>query len=562
MFKRALRPPAGFALILAACLVLAGCGGDKTEQAADRGDRSEDVAATPPPPAHPNRGGTLIVGYEADADALNPAVASTVGASDIYGNMFIYLCKITPDMESYTPWGAESWEFSDDRKTLTFHLRDDIYWHDGVQMTAYDVEYSFKIHKDPEVAWAIIKWLDNIESVTAVDSFTVVTKFSKVYPYQLTDANVFRPLPKHLLEHIPPSEMKNAEFNRNPVGNGPFKFKRWIAQQLIEIEANDDYFLGRPNIDRIIFKIVPDQTNLLTQIETGEIDFYHHFPPHAYDRLSMNPNLKIYEFPSRSYALIGWNTAHPWFKSVKVRRALNMAIDRQEIIDVLCYGHARPVNGHFLSWLWAHNPNIKPLPFDKAAAKRILAEEGWTDSDGDGWLDKNGETFEFEIKTNDNNQLRKDITVMVQSKLGEIGVKVKPRSMEWTTLIQELQQKKAFEAAVTGWSVGVKADLTSHFHSTSIADKFNYVSYTNPRVDELIDAAVMELDREKAKEMWGEAQQLIYDDAPYCFLFNLDDLNVLHKRFKNVNMITYGWDYNLRDWYVPADEIKYPSKTE
>ena len=497
-------------------------------------------------------GGTLIVGCEADADALNPAISSTGDASDIYGNIFIYLGKITPDMEDYTPWGAKSWEFSDDRKTLTFHLRDDIYWHDGVKMTAYDVEYSFFIHKHPAVAWSSVRWLDNIESVTAVDSFTVVTKFSMVYPSQLTDANVYRPIPKHLLEHIPPAEMKNAEFNRNPVGNGPYKFKKWVAQQYIELEANDNYFLGRPNLDRIIFKVVPDRTNLLTQIETGEVDLYHKFPPEAYERLSKNPNLEIYKAPSRSYYYVGWNNAHPLFSNREVRRALCMAIDRQEIIDVLCYGLARPVNGHFLSWLWAYAPDLKPLPYDPAESRRILAEQGWKDTDGDGWLDKDGRTFEFELKTNENNQLRKDIAVMVQSKLEKIGVKAKPRSMEWTSYVQEMQ-KKNFEASVAGWIVGIKADLTSHWHSRSIEDKFNYISYSNPRVDELIDAGAMEIDRAKAREIWAEAQQIIVDDAPYCFLFNLDDLNALHKRFRNVHMTTYGWDYNLEEWYVAPD---------
>jgi len=538
----------------AASLLSQGCG-QKGQESSGKTERRAGGSE-----GAPNRGGTLIVGFEADADALNPVVSSTVGASDVYGNLFIYLCRITPDMQSYTPWGARSWEFSDDRKTLTFHLRDDVYWHDGVKMTADDVEYSFRIHKDPAVAWATIRWLDNIESVTAVDSFTVVVKFSKVYPYQLTDANVFRPLPKHLLEHIPPEEMKNAEFNRNPVGNGPFKFKKWVPQQYIELVANDDYFLGRPNLDRIVFKIVPDPTNLLTQLETGEIDFYHHFPPSAYERLSRNPNLRIYKFPSRSYTYIGWNCAREPFSNPKVRRALNMAIDRREIIDALCYGLAEPVNGHFLSWLWAHDPDLEAPPYDPARAKRLLAEEGWSDSDGDGWLDKDGKRFEFELLTNENNELRKDIVVMVQSKLKEIGVKVNARSMEWTSFVSRLQNEKDFDAAVSGWSVSIKADLRSHFHSRSIENKFNYISYSNPEVDSLIDAAVMELDRAEAKKLWSEAQQIILDDAPYCFLFNLDDLNALHKRFKNVKMVTYGWDYNLPEWYVPADEINYKSE--
>ncbi len=571
MIKKTSLLPIVLAVACALCVSIPGCGGDadraetgdraETTDRAQTGDRAGGDAATEAPASEPNYGGTLVVGFEADADALNPAISSTGDASAIYGNIFIYMCKTSPDMESYTPWGAESWEFSDDRKTLTFHLRDDIHWHDGVKMTAYDVEYSFRIYSSDEVAWSSIRWLDKIESVTAADSFTVVTTFKEVYPYQLTDANVYWPLPQHLLGHIPPGRLRNAPFNRNPVGNGPFKFKKWVSQQNIELEANEDYFLGRPYLDKVKFKIVPDRTSLLMQLETGEIDLYHKFPPQAYNRLSQNPDLRIYKFPSRSYYFIGWNNAHPLFENRNVRRALNMAIDRQEIIDALCYGLARPVNGHFLSWLWAYAESLEPLPYDPEEARRILAEEGWTDSDGDGWLDKDGERFEFELKTNENNQLRKDIAVMVQSKLEKIGVKAKARSMEWTSFVKEMQDKN-FEAAVAGWIVGIKADMTSHWHSRSIDGKFNFVSYSNAAVDSLIDAAVMELDRSKAGKMWAEAQQIVLEDAPYCFLFNLDELNALHKRFKNVHMTTYGWDYNLDEWYVPADEIKYRKKAD
>jgi peptide/nickel transport system substrate-binding protein len=546
-----LRVSLGCTLVL--LLGLAGCGKKADEGAADPDSNvAESVKAKEDAP---NKGGTLIVGTEADADALNPVASSTAQASDIYGNIFIYLCKISPDMETYSPWGAKSWEFSDDHKTLTFHLRDDVYWHDGVKMTADDVAYSFSIHKNPACAWSIIRWLDHITSVTAVDPFTVVVKFDEVYPYQLTDANVFRPLPKHLLENIPPEEMRNAEFNRNPVGNGPFKFKKWVPQQYIELEANDNYFLGRPNLDRVIWKVIPDRTNLLTQIETGEIDFYHHFPPEAYERISRNPDLKIYRFPSRSYTYVAWNLKDPLFANRNVRRALNMAINRREIIDQLFYGLGVPAPGPFLSFLWAYNPNLRQLPYDPAESRRILAQEGWKDTDGDGWLDKDGVTFEFTMKTNENNVERKDITVILQDRFKSLGIKVKPVYLEWTMFVNEVQDRN-FQSAVSGWNVGIKADLTTYWHSSAINDKFNYVSYSNPRVDELIDEAKVEMDRDKAKEMWSEAQQLIVDDAPYCFLFNLDDLNALHKRFKNVNMITYGWDYNLADWYVPKDEIK------
>ncbi len=501
-------------------------------------------------------GGTLDIGVDADADALCPLTSSAATGSDIHGLIFAGLAQTNPDMATYSPWLARSWEFSKDHKSLTFYLRDDVTWHDGVKFTAYDVEFSIPLYKNEQIAYGPIRWLDHITEVAALDSYTVRFDFDAVYPYQLTDANVGRPLPKHILEGVTPEELRDHPFNRNPVGTGRFRFESWAPQQSVVLRAYEDCALGRPYLDRIVFKVVPDRTSLLTQIKTGQIDLYPKVPPHGAHGLTDNPDLVIHRVPSRVYYYLGWQNTHRFFSDVEVRRALSMAIDREKIVSSLLYGMGEVINGPILPFLWAYDPDVPAIPYDPEGAVELLAEAGWEDHDGDGWLDKDGEPFEFTMKTNENNDLRKDIVVVVQEMLAKIGIKVHPVTVEWTTFVEQMNRKE-FESDCYGWRQGVKVDLTAIWHSRSLDDIYNQVSYSNPEVDRLMDEAALELDRGKAKELWSQVQRLIAADAPYTFLFNLDDVHAVHKRFRDVRFLTYAWNYYLHEWYVPPDERKY-----
>ncbi len=534
-----------YAATLLLLLAAAGC--------TDRGEREGKSA---PARGDSLDGGTLVVGFDADVDALSPLVTTTSSGSDVYGEIFASLVRTNPDMATYSPWLARSWEFSPDHKSLTFDLRRDVKWHDGVPFTAYDVEFSIPLYKNEQIAFGSIRWLDRITKVTAVDSFTVRFDFDSVYPYQLTDANVGRPLPKHILGDVPVEKIRNDPFHRSPVGNGPFRFESWIPQQSIVLAANDDYFEGRPHLDRVVFQIVPSRTNLISQLKTGEIDFYPKLPPHAYREFEDDDRIEVKRVPSRVYYYLGWQLANPLFSDVRVRRALTMAIDRESLVKSLLFGTGRVIDGPILPFLWAYEPDVPHIPYDPEGAKRLFAEAGWTDSDGDGWLDKDGKRFEFRMKTNENNDLRKDIVVIVQEMLSRVGVKLHPETVEWTLFLEQTTAKD-FEAMCHGWRQGIKVDLTSIWHSRSIEDRYNMVSYSNPAVDRLIDKAVLEKDRTRAKKEWSEVQKIIAADVPYTFLFNIDDLYAIDRRFRNVKLITYAWTYNLEKWYVPPDERRY-----
>jgi len=523
------------------------------------GEKGEQKTSQWPP--DDRYGGTLVVGEIGDVDALNPLISSTRNASDVEGMLFLTLTEINTDLDSYSPSLAKSWEFSSDHLRLTFHLRDDVTWTDGVKTTAHDVKFSFEKQTDPLIAWSAIRWKEFIEDVQVVNDTTVTFIFKEVYPYQLMDASVGAILPKHLLEHVPSEQMKTCDFNRQPVGNGPFKLKKWISQQTIELVANEDYYAGRPFLDRVVFRIIPDQTSLLAQLKSGDVDLMESIPPQDVpkmerDFLQGKADVRIVRYPSRAYGYIGWNLQNPLFESKKVRQALTMAIDRENLIEAVYFGLARPCHSPISPILWAYNPDMPIFPFDPEEAERLLAQEGWVDHDGDGWIDKGGRKFEFALKTNQGNRIREAITVIVQDQLAKLGIKVNPRLIEWTVFSDQTNRKE-FEAIVAGWSVGLKVDLTTIWHSESINDKFNYVSYSNPEVDGLIEMAKREMNRAKAKLLWDEAQRLIVEDQPYTFLYIPEQVNGIHRRFRDVQMDTRGTFNHPEQWWVPRDERKY-----
>jgi peptide/nickel transport system substrate-binding protein len=213
-------------------------------------------------------------------------------------------------------------------------------------------------------------------------------------------------------------------------------------------------------------------------------------------------------------------------------------------------------NGPIVPILWAYDPHLPSFPYDPDKAKQYLADEGWKDTDGDGWLDKDGRRFSFTLKTNKGNKDREEITVMVQAMLKKVGIEVHPNPMEWTVLLTDLN-KKQFDATVMGWSVDTKIDMTTIWHSKSVGDKFNFVSYANPALDKLNDTALFEMDRAKAKSLWWQAQEIIAEDQPYTFLYVPKRITFVHNRFKNVQTETIGWHYNLEQWWVPKAEQKY-----
>jgi peptide/nickel transport system substrate-binding protein len=529
-------------LTVSICLPWCGCGEQQDRQQAD-------------PSGDDRYGGTLVVGITGDIDGLNPVVATSVGASNVMGQLYMSLARMNEQME-FEPELATGWEFSEDHLELTYSLRDDVVWADGVPVTARDVRLGYELYTDPVVASPRIGSFDFIEDLVVVDDHTVKFIFSKAYPDQVFDSAI-EVFPDHILGDVDREQIRTHPFNRDPLGCGPFKLKRWVSQQLVELVPNERYYRGRPYLDRVIFRIIPDQTSLLTQLETGENDLMEQIPPRDVERIrKKNPDVTIYTTSGRAYNYIGWNNRHPLFEDPAVRRALTMAIDIDDIIESLLYGYGERCLGPIPPILkWAFHDRIDPIAYDPDGARRLLAEQGWTDSDGDGWLDKDGRRFEFTMKTNLGNREREDAVVMIQNDLEQIGVKVIPKITEWTVFLDQVHQHD-FEAFLSGWRARMSVDPTSVWHSGSI-DELNYVYYDNPRVDRLIEQGRAIMSREQARPVWLEFQELIYRDQPYTFLYWRDQVIGIHKRFRDCHPIPLSIYYHLENWWVPAEERKY-----
>ena len=497
------------------------------------------------------RGGTLVVGEINDYEGLNPMSTTDSHARDVYQLLFLLLLDEHPDFLTFGPRLAESWEFSSDRLDLTFRLRKDVSWSDGVNVTADDVAATFAAQKDTATHWPSRPLKEHIDSVTVLDAHTVVYHFSKAYPYQIMDANDGPIMPKHVLDR-----MKHEEFGRLPIEelptDGPFKLGSWVKGQALTLVRNDRYYeKGKPYLEKIIFKIIPDQVTLLMQLKNGEIDCMEMVPPGEMDDVGKNhPELAIFNFPTRAYNYIGWNASRVPFASPRIRRALTMAIDRNLINENIYYGYARECTSPFPPIIWAYNPDIKPIPFDTAASRRLLAEEGFRDVNGDGWLERGGKRFEFELITNYGNQLRNDIQVMIQEMLRKVGVKVEPITLEWTVFLERVKSGN-YDAQVNGWRVGTKADLSPIWACAARGPEgYNRVNYCNPLVDSLNAAAAGMLDFEKAKPLFYRVQELIYEDQPYTFLNVVETRNVVHVRFRGVKPDAISMYHYLQDWWV------------
>ncbi len=497
------------------------------------------------------RGGTLIVGETSDYESLNPMQTTDAHARDIYQQIFLLLLVENSDLLTFSPRLAKTWEFSQDRRQLTFHLRDDVFWSDGVKVTAYDVKATYEIQIHPDVLWSSRHLKKHIDSVSVLDDYTVTYHFNHVYPYQVMDVNDGPVLPKHFLDRYEPSQIKSIPIEDFPV-DGPFKIGKWEKGQSLTLIPNETYYeKGKPFLSKVIFKIIPDPMTLITQLRSGEIDCMESAPPSEVDVLRKDyPDLQIIDYDGRGYVYIGWNAARTPFDNPRIRRVLSLAINRKMIIDNLYYGLARECVGPFPPLIWAYCPDIEPIPFDPAEASRILAGEGYIDSDGDGYLEKDGQVFEFELLTNQGNQLRADIQVMVQEQLKKIGIRVIPVTMEWTVMLSR-HKAADFDAIISAWRASTKADLSPIWSCEARREGgYNRVDYCNPVVDSLNSLACSMLDFDEARPLFYEAQKIIYEEQPYTFLYVRSEILVLHKRFRDARPNAISNFHNLHEWWV------------
>ncbi|UCD34467.1 MAG: hypothetical protein JSU90_09220, partial [Nitrospiraceae bacterium] len=312
--------------------------------------------------------------------------------------------------------------------------------------------------------------------------------------------------------------MRDSDFNRNPVGTGPFVFQEWKSDQYITLDRNEAYWEGMPNYNSYTYRVVPDPLTQEMEFYGGAIDNYS-VQPHQVARLKDDPQYQNFSGLSFGYSYIGYNMRRELFRDKRVRKALGMAIDTDRIIEYILYDEAERITGPFVKQTDYYDKGIQPLPYDPEGALRLLAEAGWK-RNGSGWLEKDGKRFAFTLITNGGNDIRKSILAIAQDSWRAIGIDVKTDVVEWAVFLGKHVNTGNFDALILGWSMGIDPDLYQIWHSSQTnPQQLNFVGFQNPEADDLIVRIRQEYAHDKQVEYCHQLHRIIADEQPYTFLY-------------------------------------------
>ncbi len=510
-------------------------------------------------------GDILVESSTGDARHLTPPLVDEVGGADIDGLVFEGLLRYNEKLE-LEPCLAEKWHVSKDGRIITYYLRKGVKFHDGVEFTANDVLFTYKVYSDPGTNTPEGANYQDIKDVAVIDPYTVQVTYKK--PFAPALSSTFGSiLPKHILEG---KDINKSDFDRHPIGTGPFRFVEWKTAQQIVLESNPDYWGGKPHLKRFIMRVIPDQATQFLELLNGGIDcigawLHGTLTPEQFAKQLDTPKFKdyynAYKSDAMDYTYIGWNLKNPLFKDKKVRQALTMAIDRKSIIDNVIYGLGNVATGPYALHSWANNPKIQPWPFDTAKALKLLKDAGWKPGK-DGLLHKvinhKDVPFKFTLMTNQGNVSRERVATIVQQQLKQVGIEVDVQVMEWTTFLSQYIDTRKFDAVILGWTVSPDPDCYQIWHSSQTGEhQFNFVSYNNKTVDSLLIAGRRTLDPKKRQKIYWRIHSILNEDQPYTFLYVPNQLTAIHKRFKGYTMNANGILTHPEAWYVPAAQQKY-----
>jgi len=574
------------AVLVSGLALSAGCRGAPEaaeEEPVETGEEREEAAEE-----GPSVGGQLVWASIGDVSFFNPILVEDTASERMMYRIFNGLFQLNDKLE-LVPVLAEKFSYSDDGTEWTFELRDDVYWHDGEKFTAEDVEFTFLAMLHPaykgvraenyrplrgaaeyldarrelskkladgeitdeeymEQAVALFEEWRAKGAIEVVDDYKI--KFHLDEPYAPFKSYIsMRIIPEHLLTLETAGDKEDPFHTDRPIGTGPFKFVEWVRDDHVTLERNEDYFDEGPYIEKIVYKIIPDQNTIAMAMETGEVDLAN-LKPEDFDRLKNMDHLRPYEYPALSYTYMAYNLKNPLFQDKRVRHAIAHAVDRQAVVDEVLMGHGTVCHSHGSPVLWDYNPDVRKFEYDPDKARELLAEAGWEDTDGDGVLDKNGEKFGFTIQTNQGNKVREQSAVVIQQQLADVGIDVEVKLVEWNTFVQEVLLPKNFEVVIVGWALDEDPDAYEIWHTNG--GPFNFVSFSNERIDEIYELGRVTLDQEKRKALYQEAQGILAEEQPYLFLYFRNDTYCLHDRFQGPIVATPARiTWNVEKWYVP-----------
>ena len=454
---------------------------------------------------------------------------------------------------------------------LIFQLRKGVPFHDGHEFDSGDVLFTYRSIMNPRNASPRTSDFEPVKSAEVLGKHKIKFIYKRLFSPAI-NAWGMGMLPEHLLntealkreahkknldeEQIKSFTMRDSDFNRNPVGTGPFVFKEWKGDQFVRLIRNDGYWERPPEFREYVMRIISEPLTQEMEFYSGAVDDYSALP-HQVARLREDPKYQSFSTVGFFYSYIGYNLRKPLFQPAEVRRALGMAIDVDQIIKYVLYEEGERVTGPYPKITHWYDPGVKPVPYDPKEALRILNQLGWK-KNGKGWLEKDGELFEFNLITNSGNAIRKNILSIVQNNWRKIGIKCNTQVFEWAVFLKDFVNSLKFDALVLGWSMGPDPDLFQLWHSSqSGPNQLNFVGYQNPEADRLIVAIRQEYDKSKQILMARELHRLIASDQPYTFLYVGKATRLLDKKVVIVERKPDGSEKYVKIYPVKGGNIEY-----
>jgi peptide/nickel transport system substrate-binding protein len=512
--------------------------------------------------AAPAPGGTVLWGETSDISTTNVILSADQPTSPFLGLIFEGLVSSSPMDGQPVPGLADYWERAEDGQTFTFHLNKNATWHDGKPVTADDVIFSLEAQLDPATG---SQYTSSVEaavlSYRKIDDHTVEIVSDGPRANFLFDL-VLPVVPKHIWEGVPFAEWaadpgSTGQDPARVIGSGPFKFVEWEQGDHVTVERNADYWdtvtAQAPNLERVTLQVFPDETTLIQALKTGQIDATTSVPPAEVEGLQNSEGLTVEIYPTFDFGFYYMNLdpeKTPLFQDHAVREALLRALDRQAINDNIFLGLGEVAVGtqSLLSTAYAPDRIENPYTFDIAAANALMDEAGWTDTDGDGIREKDGQPFAFEMTYTEGVATYEQLVPYMQQQWKEIGVDMQPNPVPFPTLLDILLESKDYGMALLGFSWSADPDQKAMFACDQYDGGFNTGKYCNPAYDEIAYAADRELDAAKRLEMLIEGSQIAWNDLPIGILRFGEDVAASTTRMKNFKPNDYAGGLWTMPW--------------
>jgi peptide/nickel transport system substrate-binding protein len=509
-------------------------------------------------------GGTIVISSAADADVLVPPLTMTLQGKQVVDQIFDNLADIGPALNTvgdagFTPRLSDRWSWANDSMSVSFHINPRARWHDGVPVTAEDVRYTYQLVKDTSLASPLASNLDNVDSVSVVDSLT-----ARVWFHQRTPDAFFKAaspvaiLPSHILKGISPATLRESSFARAPVGSGRFRFSAWDRGARIVLQADSTNYRGRPNADRVIWLVAADYPAAAVRFLGGDADFLDNVKPEYVSQVNAKGGRVVVSPGSLDYGYVAFNLRnasntgpHPVFGDRETRRALAMAVDRSALVR----------NVFDTLGLVAHGPATRILatsdttlgiPFDSARASRTLDSLGWKRG-SDGMRYKGKTPLAFSLIVPNSSAIRMKVAVVLQEQWRKVGANVRIDPLELNTFGSRMDSRK-FESLLNAWHIDpTPSSVREEWASSEIKrGGYNATSYRNPAFDAVIDSAVGEMSPTRSAALYRRGYRILTEDAPAVWLYELRNAQGVSRRIQPVGMRADAWWANLADWSVNA----------